>query len=64
MRVAYVPGMQEDDRAGPKFPVRLSPKFCVPPDVPIDGIIKPAYRYGTLEDLEHDMFYEPRNEVP
>ena len=63
MRVAYFPGC-EKMMSRPRFPVRLAPRFCVPPDVTIDGVIKPAYRYGTLQELEHDTFYSPSNEVP
>jgi hypothetical protein len=57
MRVAFFPGCKKM-MSRPRFPVRLAPKFCIPPDITIEGVVKPAYRYATLQDLEQSTFYE------
>jgi hypothetical protein len=61
MRVAYFPGCRKM-MTKPKYPVRLYPKFGIPRDCSIDGVTKPAYRYATLEEMEHDTIYTLRHE--
>lgn len=61
MRVAYFPNC-EKLMTRPRFPVRLRPKFQIPPDIKIDGVIKRAYHYETLQEVEHDTVYTPKGE--
>ena len=61
MRVAYFPGCKKM-MTRPRFPVWLCPRFRVPPDIMVDGVATPAYRYATLEEVEHDTTYVPVNE--
>ncbi len=63
LRVAYFPGCHKM-MTRPKYPVRLHPKFCVPPDVEINGKLQAAYKYPTLESVEHDTIYTPKHEHP
>jgi hypothetical protein len=61
MRVAYFPGC-EKLMTRPRFPVRLRPKFQIPPDIQVGGTLRPAYHYKTLEEVEHDTTHTPLNE--
>lgn len=61
MRVAFFPGCQKM-MTWPRYPVRLYPKFCIPPDITVEGAKKPAYKYATLQELEHDTVYAPISE--
>jgi hypothetical protein len=56
MRVSYFPGC-EKLMTKPRYPVRLYPRFGIPPDWCYEGVTKPGYRYATLEELEHDTVY-------
>ena len=59
MRVSYFPNC-EKMMTKPRYPVRLYPRFGILPDYRSDGVMKPAYRYSTLEELEHDTVYAGR----
>jgi hypothetical protein len=63
LRVAFFPGCQKM-MSRPRYPVRLYPRFRVPPDITLEGVTKRAYRYATLEEVEHDTIYTPRHEHP
>jgi hypothetical protein len=56
MRVSYFPGC-EKMMTKPRYPVRLYPRFGIPPDYCSDGATKPGYHYSTLQELEHDTVY-------
>jgi hypothetical protein len=56
MRVAYFPGC-EKMMTKPRYPVRLYPRFGIPPSYYVGTAAKPGYRYSTLEELEHDTVY-------
>ena len=63
MRCAFFPGCHKM-MTRPRYPVRLYPRFRVPPNVNINGVLRKAYHYATLEELEHDTIYAPKDEYP
>jgi hypothetical protein len=60
MRVSYFPNC-EKTMTKPRYPVRLYPRFGIPPDYYLNGVLKPGYRYVSLEELEHDTIYAERS---
>ena len=57
MRVSFFPAF-EKRMIEPRFPVAIYPQFKVPKDYTSYGVTKPRYRYDTLQQLEHETFFE------
>ncbi len=58
MRVSYFHGF-EPFMTRPRHPVKLYPRFTIPPDYDLNGVAKKSYHYETLEQLEHETTYAP-----
>jgi hypothetical protein len=61
MRISYFPNCAKT-MSKPRYPIRLYPRFGIPPDVFLDGVKRPGYRYKSLEELEHDTIFTPSAE--
>jgi len=58
MRVSYFHDF-EPFMTRPRHPVKLYPRFRIPPDYDLNGVAKRSYYYETLEQLEHETTYAP-----
>jgi len=58
MRVSYFHSL-EPFMTRPRHPVKLYPRFTIPPDYDSSGVARRSYHYETLEQLEHETTYAP-----
>ncbi len=60
LRVSHFP-FTERHQLKPRYPVRVYPKFMVPPDYALDGVAKRSYAYQNVEQLERETTYVIRD---